>query len=166
MYYFAYGSNMSQRRLQQRLSGSTSLGYARLPGYDVVFHKRGSRDSSGKCGLVAAPGDTWAHGVVFTINDHHKPLLDDIEGVGDGYACHDVTVHHEQLGLLPCLTYLAEELDESLRLYPWYLEHVLVGAREHDLPADYIQHLQTLPTIDDPDSARHDRELAIYSAGD
>ena len=163
MYYFAYGSNMSQRRLRQRLPSSESLGYARLPGYAVVFHKRGSLDASGKCGLIAAGDDALAHGVVFTIADRDKAALDRIEGVGNGYSCHDVIAHHPELGLLPCLTYLATDLDETLRLFPWYRQHVLVGAREHQLPIDYISQLQTLPVTEDPDGARHARELAIYS---
>jgi len=166
VYYFAYGSNMSQRRLRARLTDSQSLGYAQLRGFTVVFHKRGSNDQSGKCGLVTAAVDQFAHGVVFSINAHDKPQLDIIEGVGKGYSCLDVTVQHHRLGQVPCLTYLATDLDQTLLPFPWYREHVLVGAREHGLPADYIARLQALPTTDDPDTDRHARELAIYTGVD
>lgn len=162
MYYFAYGSNMSTRRLHARLADIEPLGYATLPGHRVVFHKRGYRDASGKCGLLAA-ADARAHGVVFRINASDLPLLDAIEGVGHGYIRGQVSALHDMLGPLPCLTYLATDLDESLRLYHWYRQHVIVGASEHGLPASYLVQLRSLPSIDDPDRHRQARELAIYS---
>lgn len=164
MYYFAYGSNMSTRRLQARLSDIEPLGYATLPGHEVVFHKCGYRDGSGKCGLLAGPDDAIAHGVVFRINAGQLPLLDEIEGVGHGYLRGEVTAKHETLGALPCVTYVATDLDTSLRPYHWYCQHVIVGASEHGLPVSYLDQLRVLPSIDDPDSQRHARELAIYAS--
>jgi hypothetical protein len=163
MHYFAYGSNMSTRRLQARLPHSEPLGYAWLRGYEVVFHKRGYGDASGKCGLLTADNNALAHGVEFAIRDEDQALLDTIEGVGHGYRCHEVVVEHGSLGVLTCLTYLATVLDESLRPFHWYRQHVITGAREHGLPADYQRRLKALPVIDDPDVVRHQRELAIYA---
>lgn len=164
MYYFAYGSNMSQRRLRQRLANIDSLGYATLPGYKVVFHKRGSRDPSGKCGLLGATAAESAHGVVYRIDDADKAKLDALEGVGNGYRCAQVFVLHPTLGNVPCETYIATILEPGLKLFDWYHQHVLAGAREHDLPAHYISLLETLPVIADTEPQRRARELAIYTA--
>lgn len=163
MYYFAYGSNMSLQRLRQRLANIDSLGYASAPGYRVVFHKRGSHDGSGKCGLVSGQATDLAHGVLYRIDDADKPLLDQIEGVGQGYRCVQLSIDHSQLGSVRCETYIATILEPGLQLFDWYLQHVLTGAREHDLPDDYITSLEALPVIRDSDPGRSARELAIYS---
>ena len=48
MLYFAYGSNMSIRRLQSRDINPVKVNVARLYGHTLKFHKP-SKDGSGKC---------------------------------------------------------------------------------------------------------------------
>ena len=50
--YFAYGSNMSQRRLQARVPSATFLGIGILLGHALAFHKISKKDGSGKCDIV------------------------------------------------------------------------------------------------------------------
>ena len=58
--------------------------------------------------------------------------------------------------------YYATDIDPSLRPYHWYKRHVLIGARENNLPAEYIEHIEAIEAIDDPDKQRCSREIAIY----
>ena len=79
--YYAYGSNMSTRRLLSRVPDARTLGRARLAGMRLVCNKPG-RDGSGKANLVE---DAGAHvwGVLYDIHVDHWALLDRHE---PGYA--------------------------------------------------------------------------------
>ena len=61
------------------------------------------------------------------------------------------------------MTYRATRIDPDLKPFAWYLAHVLAGAREHRLPADYIAAIECLAVVDDPDPLRHASELSIYA---
>ncbi|MFZ0549683.1 MAG: hypothetical protein WAM21_02625, partial [Steroidobacteraceae bacterium] len=55
-------------------------------------------------------------------------------------------------------------VDLNVRPYDWYQELVIAGAREHRLPAEYIQLLEGVPTIKDPDESRAARERQLLEA--
>ncbi len=161
MLYFAYGSNMSGRRLKARLASAEPLQRARLTGYRLCFHKY-SADGSGKCDIV--PADDSVHGVVYRIADAEKTLLDAYEDYGRGYTDCQVEVVNEDGALLTAITYQALLTDPQLQPFHWYKAHVLIGAREHGLPADYIRSLEAVVSRPDPDRQRHAAETAIYDA--
>lgn len=58
--------------------------------------------------------------------------------------------------------YYATRIKDSMKPFHWYKQHVLVGARENGLPADYIAKIEAVESIDDPRGRRHKREMAIY----
>ncbi len=135
---------MCTGRLQRRVLSARKLFRAKLEGYSLRFHKR-SRDYSAKAdtyrtGRVADV--TW--GVVFEIDDEEKPALDRAEGVAHGYCEENVTVR--DLNSVPheVFTYVADAatIDVSLRPYSWYKRFVVEGARQHGLPAGYIQMIE------------------------
>ncbi|MGD8932595.1 MAG: gamma-glutamylcyclotransferase [Chromatiales bacterium] len=162
MYYFAYGSNMSHRRLRARVPSAVKLDNASLSGHRLRFQKRG-RDGSAKCDAQRT-GDP-AHrvlGVVFNIAPGQKFDLDRHEGVGQGYAITPVRVALADGGLIEAYTYTAILIDPALLPYQWYKAHVLYGALENRLDTDYVQGIREIASIMDPDSAREARELAIY----
>lgn len=158
MNYFAYGSNMSLRRLQARVPAARPLGTAVLAGHALRFHKAG-RDGSAKCDAFhTADVSDAIHGVLFHIDDAGKSVLDRVEGLGAGYDEKQVT--------LACgttaITYVATHIDEGLLPFHWYKQHVLVGAREARLPVDYVGLIECHPSREDPDAARHARETSIH----
>ncbi|MBY6096754.1 gamma-glutamylcyclotransferase family protein [Ferrimonas balearica] len=162
MKYFAYGSNMSLRRLQQRVPSARRLALATLPGHQMRFHKRG-RDGSAKCDAFATEQvDVPLFGALFLLDPQHKPQLDLAEGLGVGYQQKLVQVQCQQGHWHRAFTYVALQLDASLQPYHWYLEHVLIGARESGLPTGYLSGLQQVISIDDPDAHRSQCERAIY----
>ncbi len=162
MLYFAYGSNMSSLRLRDRLKSATRVTLARLPGHRLAFHKVGD-DGSGKCDAWSTgnPADQVC-GVVFDIAAVEKAILDRIEGLGVGYEEESVGLLTTGHGVLQAFTYRALRVDPALRPYHWYKEHVLVGAREHRLPDAYVQQIELVSAIDDPDEVRSTRENWIY----
>ena len=158
--YFAYGSNMSTRRLAARVPSTKAISVAALRGHRLKFRKLG-KDGSAKCD-VANTGDQTdvVYGVVFAILFSEKSILDRIEGLGNGYAEKDVVVVSETGNEFKAVTYYATNIDVSLKPRDWYVEHVLHGAREHELPANYIKRIEAIESMPDPEN--HENEMAIY----
>ena len=143
--YFAYGSNMSSRRLRQRTPSAQALGIGCLPRYALRWHKLG-RDGSGKCDIAASGEQADAvWGVLYRIAIAEKPLLDRIEGLGIGYDEREVRVETDA-GPRAALTYKAKpgKIDPQLRPLADYKRHVLLGAREHGLPAAYVKAIERI----------------------
>lgn len=162
--YFAYGSNMSIARLRQRVPGAVALGCHALKKYDLRFHKSGS-DGSGKCdAFYTGDGDDVVFGALFEISPDEKPALDKAEGLGHGYNQKDVTVFAANGFPIKSITYTAARIDECLKPYSWYVNHVLVGARETFLPENYIRSkISTVEFRQDTDEERDSNERAVHS---
>ncbi len=161
MLCFSYGSNMSLARLQDRVPSARFVTVATLPGHTLRFHKI-SNDGSGKCDAEHTGNpDDRVIGVVYEISNNEKLALDQKEGLGYGYDEKQIEVTAEQ-GKLTASMYIATRVKPQLKPYQWYKEHVLVGARENDLPAEYIAWLEAVEAVEDPDTARSERELSIY----
>ncbi|MDH3328502.1 MAG: gamma-glutamylcyclotransferase [Desulfobulbaceae bacterium] len=163
MLYFAYGSNLSIARLQQRVPSSRLVATGRLRRHSLVFHKIG-RDGSAKCNAyyTGNPED-YTLGAVYSIAPSHKPLLDKAEGLGNGYEIKHVTVMTDTGAEFSPFLYSATEIDRHRKPFHWYKEHVLRGMREHGFPAQYLSRAAAVESIADNDSARTERELQIYS---
>jgi gamma-glutamylcyclotransferase (GGCT)/AIG2-like uncharacterized protein YtfP len=161
MNYFAYGSNMSIRRLQQRVPGARALGPARLQGHQLRWHKVG-RDGSGKCDAFFTGRMADAiHGVLYHVDPAGKSVLDRVEGLGAGYDEKRVALLHGERAL-EAVTYVATHIDGRLDPFDWYHHHVLVGAREAGLPSFYLSEIERVAAIADPDRDRYAREFAIH----
>ena len=166
MRYFAYGSNMSLARLAQRTPSARRIGVAELTGHRLRFHKVGHLDGSGKCdaertGLVT----DRVIGVVYEIDASEKALLDGYEGVGRGYEVEQASVTFTDGVVCAAFVYIATHTDPAVVPFHWYKLHVMTGARENRLPADYIEMIEQVRSIGDPDPQRHLRETALYSKG-
>jgi len=159
--YFAYGSNMSRRRLCARTPSARVMGVATLHGHRLAFHKPGSRDGSAKCDIVEDFSAT-VFGVLYTVEVVDKVALDRIEGLGRGYAEKRVELVLRSGERVWGSTYVATLVDTTLRPFGWYKRHVLEGAREAGLPAAYIAAIEAVAAAEDPDAAREAGELAIY----
>lgn len=159
--YFAYGSNMSERRLRARLPGARLVGQARLPNHALRFHKLSHRDGTGKCDIVAEPG-SCVHGVLFEIGQSEKSALDAIEGVGAGYDATVREVVTAEGRRMRAHTYVATLTRDDLRPLHWYRHHVLTGARDAGLPAEYIALIEAIDADEDPDPERTGKEMSVY----
>ena len=152
MYYFAYGSNMLSRRMRERVPSARIATVARLPGYRFDFRKRGA-DGSMKCDLVPDEIET-AWGVVYQIAPAERDKLDAIEG--EGYrVVEETAMRSDGSALLSVFTYQArEDWIAWGRPFDWYRDLVVAGAREHDLPAPYVEALASMEADADPDPER------------
>ncbi len=161
-YYFAYGSNMSFRRLAQRVPSARRIATCRLPGHDLRFHKVG-QDGSAKCDAYeTGHAEDQVLGSLYLIDPAEKPLLDRLEGLGNGYEEKRVTVISMEQASYEALTYYATAIDVSLRPYSWYVRHVLVGADEAGLPLNYLDRIHAIAAEEDPDDERDGRERSVH----
>jgi len=149
MRYAAYGSNLHPLRLAKRLSSAQLITTGLLPDWSLNFHKRGN-DKSAKCSIHA--GGSGVHCAIFEISADDKLILDGIEGVSFGYS--DIMLSIPEVG--DCVSYIAAEshIDDSLLPYDWYHELVVIGARTHAFPADYLERIESRPALRDPDQYR------------
>lgn len=139
--YFAYGSNMLSERLCSRIPSAQAIGCARLEDWRLVFNKR-SVDGSAKANLVESPGDTtW--GVLYEIEAQDLERLDKVEG---GYRRISVWAREPDGEMVEAVTYVSAELTDEQTAYDWYKDTVIAGAREHNLPQEYIAYLERLPS--------------------
>jgi gamma-glutamylcyclotransferase len=165
MLYFAYGSNMSRRRLTARTPSAERLGTCWLHSHQVRFHKIGW-DGSAKCDAFHTRDQqdrVW--GVLYRLDPAEKPILDRIEGLGSGYEIKTVELASSDGRTVRAFTYYATAIDASLRPFDWYLHHVLQGAQDARLPEDYVRALAITEMHRDPDRQRAAREFALHRAG-
>lgn len=163
MLYFAYGSNMSTQRIGERLDSVTVIGVGRVQEHQLKFHKRSARDGSAKCDIWHnGEPSSEVYGVLFDIAENEKIRLDNIEGLGYGYGQKEVEVYMSDQKMFSAVTYYATDVNPILKPYSWYREHVVRGAREHNLPKEYIQAIERVEVVTDPDKKRETRELSIY----
>lgn len=157
--YFAYGSNMSLRRLRRRVLSAVPVGMAVLEGYRLAWHKRGV-DGSAKCDAVASAATTDnVYGMLFALDGADLHLLDVAEGAGFAYVRKPVAVTGDNGLRSQAQCYFALDVEQGLKPYDWYLEHVLVGALEAGLPSSYIEVLENVEQVFDPDAVRSSQEL-------
>lgn len=159
--YFAYGSNMLSQRLRARVASAQPAGVGRLHGHQLRWHMHGS-DGSAKCDALHTghqPDCLW--GVLYTIDPREKRHLDRAEGLGVAYAqalVRIVTADAE----VEAFTYRALRIRDGQRPFHWYRQFVLRGAREHGLPAEYLERLAAVEALADPDPQRAALNEAIY----
>ncbi len=164
MLYFSYGSNMSYRRLSQRTPSAEFVCVASLSHHSLRFHKLG-RDRSAKCdAFFTGQAEDIVVGVVFCIAPAERRHLDHAEGLGQGYEAKRVELISSEREPVEAFTYYATAIDPSLHPYHWYKQHVLFGCRENGLPPAYVDRIVSIPSIEDPDPERAQREMSIHLA--
>ena len=147
---------MSTLRLQARVAGACPVATGYVEQRRFVFHKRSVDGSAKADAAYSASRDDRVWGVVFDIPKEQKRLLEEFEFLGIGYDQAEVEVVH-RAGVLRAWMYVARQdsIDTSLLPYCWYRDLILDGAREHELPSEYIQRLSSFATLRDADAARH-----------
>ena len=156
MLYFGYGSNMPKTRIEQRLGPVERLGTAFLTGYTLRFHKRSKKDGSGKCDAFRTDNpDDRLWGVLDRLSDEQFVKLDGFEGPGYERIIAQATTGK---GAVPvdAVVYVAkpQAIEPELSPFDWYKAWVLMGARELGLPIDYIETIEAVHAVPDPDPQR------------
>ncbi|MGI9292180.1 MAG: gamma-glutamylcyclotransferase family protein [Gammaproteobacteria bacterium] len=139
--YFAYGSNMYEPRMRERIGSAKFQDTVVLDDYRLHFNKLG-QDSSAKCNIVETPGQS-VFGVLYALSGHQLELLDQVEG--PDYQRQLVTVcslNHGRVHRAEAFTALSHAITDALKPASWYCDMVIAGAEMHDLPSDYVAALR------------------------
>jgi len=163
MFYFSYGSNMSSKRLKNRVPSASFVATATLVSHKLEFHKLGT-DGSSKCDAHETGNENHEIiGVVYEISEQEKPVLDKKEGLGNGYEEKYVKVEIMSGTYIEAIMYYATRIDASRKPYHWYKHHVIYGAEEYKLPQEYVDKIRRIESVKDPIPSRHEKELSIYA---
>ena len=149
--YFGYGSNMPKAVIEGRVDPCERVGVAYITGYTLRFHKRSIIDHTGKCDAyrTGKPTDrVW--GSLDRLSDDQIAAMDEIEGPGYRRATVKATTGDR---VVEAHIYLArpEAVDSGLSPIDSYKDCVLSGARELNLPTAYIDAIEAVPSLPDPD---------------
>lgn len=158
IHYLAYGSNLHPIRMTERVPSARVLGVIELPGHLLAFNKR-STDGSSKCLLYSQLNEpSKAYGVLYEFNSNEKRLLDDAEGLGKGYYEQQVSVPLNGVDYTAFI-YMANfsHIDTSISPYTWYKSLVLAGAVYHNFPAEYVQYIMDIASLEDFDIDRREK---------
>jgi gamma-glutamylcyclotransferase len=160
LYNFSFGSNMSSNRLLARLPNAKRIGTAVLEGYELTFNMAFS-DGSGKCTIVPSnEPDAIVYGVVYEISAAEKAVLDSIEG--PNYDCVDINVTFLNQQSIQAHCYIANQIDDNLLPYDWYVQHVYRGALEAGVPKHYSDSILNYAHKPDSNQQRAATEFAVH----
>lgn len=151
MLYFAYGSNIPKAMIERRVGPCERVGVAYIDGYALRFHKKSVIDYSGKCDAYRTgdPNDrVW--GAIYRLTEDQIVRMDALEGPGYRRAAVRTMLGGQ---VVEADLYLAEPeyVKPDLPPFDSYKACVLDGARELGLPEDYVDAIEAVQSMPDPD---------------
>jgi gamma-glutamylcyclotransferase (GGCT)/AIG2-like uncharacterized protein YtfP len=147
MYYFAYGTNMSESKMRA-IAPFTKREGARLEGYRLVINKRANTEPHvGFANIVPDP-DSTVYGVLYEGEEAMIVNLDISEGSPDHYTRREMEVITSGGKRVRAEVYRASEtrVRPGLRPSKSYMANLLAG--KDLLPKEYSRSLQEIETYD------------------
>jgi cation transport regulator ChaC len=158
IWYFSYGSNMNRGVfVDRRAMHPLQTRPARLDDYRLCFDLPVGPGERGVANLEPHAGaHTW--GVLYLITAAEFDHLDRTEGVpSSAYRRLPISVLIDDAQLIAAFTYQSDKVRPGRKPSPRYIGLLIEGAREHGLPSDYIQFLQSVELARDERLAGPDR---------
>jgi len=128
MFYFAYGSNMDEKQMNNRCPESSLVGIATLEGYRLGFTRYAQSRNGGVADIVSAP-DSSVWGLVYRLTRQDLDLLDSFEGKGKAYDRMTVQVRFIDGRMVEAETYFVIDKQSNFKPGEEYLR-LLLGRGE------------------------------------
>ncbi|XP_028035923.1 gamma-glutamylcyclotransferase-like [Bombyx mandarina] len=152
--YFAYGSNLFKKRIRINNPTAEFLGVGRLDNHQLDFIKY-SEHWRGTSATIIPTEHAHVWGAIWRLHDQDLPSLDRQEGVDTNwYFAKSVNVMTSDGVSVQCRTYQqtinpplrknGEELPLERRPCITYLDCIIKGAVECELPEYYIEELKKI----------------------
>ena len=123
--YFAFGSNMSAQRMNDRLGWSPSRTGAILNDYVMVFNKHSN--DGGKANIMYSPGNL-VEGIIYSVNEEDLLILDKYEGVAtEQYKRYYIKVRDNNKQPIAAVAYKALNTGKVFAPTEEYLNYILEG---------------------------------------
>ncbi|KAL3318985.1 hypothetical protein Ciccas_002348 [Cichlidogyrus casuarinus] len=146
-YYFSYGSNLLRERITMANPSAKYVGIGRVKDYQLIMCKREEPSTwgGGTASIVPSSGEE-CFGAIWTLDYEDRCRIDRQEGVQINlYYAFEFDVYCETLGhQVHCLCYRMTDETPSITS-PYYLDVILRGAKQCNLPASYLEKLQKIP---------------------
>ncbi len=147
MKYFAYGSNMNPRKMDELGIKFTERINATLKGYTLKFNKASSLNPEEGFANIIPDEKGLVEGVLYEISDSDLLKLDEYEGHPQHYRRITVKVETKKGELFDAVTYIAspDKIRNGLKPSKKYLKNLIV-ARDI-LPESYVRKLEMMETL-------------------
>ena len=127
LYYFAYGSNLSKKQMQERCPESRPLFTATLHNYKLIF-VGWSRQWRGGVATIRRVTGQKVHGAIYEVTEECLRRLDRFEG-SDAQSL-KVLVHDEDSNAIEAITYIKMGQVEETRPSEAYASIIRQGYKD------------------------------------
>ncbi|MBT7616360.1 MAG: gamma-glutamylcyclotransferase [Calditrichaeota bacterium] len=132
--YFAYGANLNKHGMDNRCLGNKPLCRAILKNYRLVFKNVAD---------IEEATNHYVQGALYEINRDHLVSLDRFEGYPRLYTRTIVPVFTEHGKEIYAVVYKMTTRNQYSRPHQGYLNIIISGCRQWQLPEEYIQYIIT-----------------------
>lgn len=130
-YYFAYGSNLWLKQMNERCPENEKIGLAVLRGYRWMINTRGFANIA-----LSKKDEVW--GIVYTISKSDEITLDKFEGVSKGSYKKIKLDTFMDSNKLQCLVYIDPIVAEG-KSKKEYNERINRGLEDSKLSKEYVE---------------------------
>jgi len=130
--YFAYGANLNLDGMNNRCPGNKPLSKAVLKNYRFMFKSVAD---------IEEAANHSVHGALYEITKEHLRSLDRFEGYPRLYIRKTVPVITEDGGEIQAVVYQMTDRNHYSSPCLGYLNIILSGCRQWQLPDEYIQYI-------------------------
>ena len=139
---FAYGSNILQKQMEDRLPGLyfKFMGIAKLDGFTFAFNKVSNKDHTGKANIGLQEA-AYVLGAIYEIEPLALQVLGNFEG---GYELKELNSLYfvgQEETLFSAQTFIANQKLEMRNPSKEYVKIIRSGMIERSFPAEYIYHV-------------------------
>jgi gamma-glutamylcyclotransferase len=135
--------------MQRRCPGSKPAGVAQLKHYGLRFDGVSQNWSHAAAANIVPSPDETVWGALYEMSDQNLADLDRFE---PNYQRSMVTVRSGKHGQVTAVTYLRPARELGIPS-PEYLATILRGAKENELPAEYVSRVVQLSGLPEPKTA-------------
>jgi gamma-glutamylcyclotransferase (GGCT)/AIG2-like uncharacterized protein YtfP len=136
VYYFAYGSNMNHEQMKKRCRNAKFIGRGYIENYNFVYDGYSFSRKGAVANIIPYEGDI-VFGAIWEINEDDLKNLDKYEGYPNVYN-RKLIIAKDDNGLeYNVWVYLRESQGIGMPSKEYY-DIVIKGAKECNLPEDYI----------------------------
>jgi len=132
--YFAYGANLDTRGMELRCPGHKRIGRAVLKNYRLMFKSVAD---------IEPAANHIVHGALYEITQEHLRSLDRFEGYPEFYIRKTLPVFTDEGKEVQAIIYLMNYCRQYSSPHRGYLNIILSGCRQWQLPQKYIQYIVT-----------------------
>ncbi|XCN71329.1 MAG: gamma-glutamylcyclotransferase family protein [Candidatus Electrothrix aestuarii] len=146
LYYFAYGSNMSNEVFIDRRKMNPVQKYNVVLGnYELVFDQKGIQYIEPCFASLRKKIGARVYGILYELTPQDAEQLHKTESAG--YDIEELEISVDGLGMKKCFTYINRDSCPGRKPSQRYMNKLIKGATEHSLPETYLEELRAVETF-------------------